>query len=63
MPEAEKLTQIYSVLDTPAQKNEFLKQILEKAVYNKTVSARFKGQRADDFDLIIYPRLPKAKNN
>lgn len=62
-PETKKLTEIYSVLDTPAQKNEFLKQILEKAVYNKTVSARFKGQRADDFDLIIYPRLPKAKNN
>lgn len=62
-PKVEELLRIYGKLDTAAEKNELLKQVLEKAVYNKAVSAKFKGQRADNFDLVAYPRLPKADDN
>lgn len=59
----EGVLRIYSRLDFAAEKNELLKQLLEKVVYSKEVSARFKGQRADDFRLVVYPRVPRAEEN
>lgn len=58
-PQAETLLGIYKSLDSAAEKNALLKLVLSMAVYSKEVSARFKGQRADDFELVVYPRLPR----
>ncbi|MDD2401975.1 MAG: recombinase family protein [Clostridia bacterium] len=61
IPKVEKTIEVYHYLDTPAEKNELLKEILEKVTYNKTIDGRCKKWRdhPDDFELILYPKLPK----
>ncbi len=59
MPKTAYLIEAYEKVPTPAQKNEILKAILEKAVYIKNVSGMRRGHHADEFELILYPKLPK----
>lgn len=61
VPKVEHLLDVYRLLPTAAQKNELLKEVLEKAVYTKTVNGNFRGASADDFELVLYPKLPKSK--
>ncbi len=61
VPKVEHLLDVYRLLPTAAQKNELLKEVLEKVVYTKTVNGSFRGVSADDFELILYPRLPNSK--
>ena len=58
IPKVEKVLKAYNKLKDPAQKNKLLKEVIEKAVYTKTVNGRWHN-RPDDFELILYPKLPK----
>lgn len=56
VPRVEQIIGLYRELDSPAEKNAILKEILEKAVYTKERSNRGK---IDAFDLAIFPKLPR----
>lgn len=60
IPKIENLLAVYHSLPTPAAKNEMLKDVLEKVVYVKERSARFKGIAEDDFEIGLYPKLPNS---
>ncbi len=61
IPKIEHLLGVYHNLPTPAQKNELLKEVLEKVVYTKTVNGSFRGSSATDFEIVLYPKLPHNK--
>jgi Site-specific recombinases, DNA invertase Pin homologs len=58
IPRAEHLIEVYDSLPSAKAKNELLKDVLEKAVYVKEHGGR-RQNRPDDFQLSIYPKLPK----
>lgn len=58
IPIVEKVLKIYRTSRDPAKKNDLLKEIVEKAVYTKTVNGRWHN-RPDDFDLELFPLIPK----
>lgn len=57
IPKVERVLDIYWSTPDPGLRNELLKEIIEKAVYTKTVNGRWHG-KPDDFDLVLFPRLP-----
>lgn len=61
VPKVEHLLEVYYQLPTPATKNDLLKEVIEKAVYTKTVNGAFRGVSPDDFELLLYPKLPQSK--
>ncbi|WP_304944000.1 recombinase family protein [Vallitalea guaymasensis] len=58
IPKIERILEIYGNLTNPAEKNELLKEVIDKVIYTKTVNGRWHG-KPDDFNLVIYPKLPK----
>ena len=56
---AEQVLQQYRDAASAAEKNALLRSVLEKAVYTKTANGRWHG-KPDEFELILYPKLPKA---
>lgn len=58
IPRTEQVLSEYPNAQTPAEKNELLKSVLDKVVYTKTVNGRWHG-RPDDFDIVLYPKLPR----
>jgi len=60
IPKVERVLELYRSTDDPAFKNELLKEVLEKAVYIKTVNGRW-HHRPDEFELVLYPKLPKQE--
>lgn len=58
IPKVEKVLEVYYDLKDPAEKNKLLKEIIEKVVYTKNVNGRWHN-RPDDFELVLYPKLPK----
>lgn len=58
VPKVEKLLDVYWSLPTPKAQNDMLKEVLEKVVYLKTKSGRYKGNAPDDFEITIYPKIP-----
>jgi DNA invertase Pin-like site-specific DNA recombinase len=54
LPQAESLVKIYDSLETPKQKNELLKEIVEKAAYLKICRAWRGSSGPADFDLEIF---------
>ena len=58
IPAVEHLLEVYYTLETPKLKNDMLRAVLEKVVYTKERSARWRGVSPDDFELVLYPRLP-----
>ncbi|PEN31277.1 recombinase family protein [Bacillus toyonensis] len=54
IPQVEHVLDLYFKTDDPKKKNSLLKSVLEKAVYKKE-----KWQRLDDFELVLYPKLPQ----
>ncbi|SHF03751.1 Site-specific DNA recombinase [Tissierella praeacuta DSM 18095] len=58
IPKIENIIKVYWTLDEPADKNNLLKEILEKAVYCKTVNGRWHNN-PDEFELEIYLKLPR----
>lgn len=59
VPRIEQLLSIYHRLPSATIKNEMLKEVLEYTVYNKDKNGAFRGNFADDFELKLFPRLPK----
>lgn len=58
IPKIENIIKIYWTLDQPEDKNNLLKEVLEKAVYYKNVNGRWHN-KPDEFELEIYLRLPR----
>jgi site-specific DNA recombinase len=58
LPKIKRVIELYDTTDDPALKNELLKEVIGKAVYTKTTRG-YKNTRIDDFELILYPKLPK----
>lgn len=58
IPKIEKVLQLYNKIENPAEKNELLKEVIEKVTYVKNVSGRWHGS-PDDFELYMQPKLPK----
>lgn len=57
-PKIENIIKVYWTLDNPADKNKLLKEVLEKAVYYKTVNGRWHN-KPDEFELEIYLKLSR----
>ncbi|TPG75487.1 recombinase family protein [Brevibacillus laterosporus] len=53
IPRVEQVIDLYEKTDDPAEKNDLIKSILEKAVYRKE-----KYQKNDQFEITLYPKLP-----
>jgi DNA invertase Pin-like site-specific DNA recombinase len=53
IPTVETVLELYHRTGDVAKKNSLMKSVLEKAIYNKE-----KWQKDDDFQLVLYPRLP-----
>ncbi len=60
IPHIEQLLKVYDALDSAAAKNEMLKTIIAKGVYTKEKSGAFRESSADNFTLILYPKLPNT---
>lgn len=59
IPVIEHPIEVYKALPTPQEKNDMLKEILEVVLYKKTEKAKRSGS-IDDFEIIIYPKIPTA---
>lgn len=56
-PLVERLLKEYDELSV-GEKNVRLKQVLEKVVYTKTVRSPHSRASVNDFDLVLYPKIP-----
>jgi DNA invertase Pin-like site-specific DNA recombinase len=54
IPKVEHVLDLYYKTNDPAEKNNLLKSVLEKATYLKE-----RWQRNDNFTLVLYPKLPR----
>lgn len=57
IPKAEKLLEIYPRLKTPQEKNNALKEVIEKVEYVKTKRGTRKFYDPYDFKVTLYPKL------
>lgn len=58
IPKVEKVLETYNRLETPKEKNELLKEVIDKVIYVKKEGGRWSG-KVDDFKLKLYPELSK----
>lgn len=58
IPKAKKLIDVYYSLPNAQAKNDMLKEIIEKVEYDRERKA-VRGGPLDEFEITIYPRLPK----
>lgn len=56
IPKIEHLIAVYNDLSYAEEKNDMLKEVLEKIVYKKEKSGRW--GKPDDFEIVLYPKLP-----
>lgn len=57
IPKMERVLEIYDGLETPKEKNDLLKEVIDKVVYIKKEGGRWSG-KVDNFRLKLYPKLP-----
>ncbi|MBQ3011602.1 MAG: recombinase family protein [Clostridia bacterium] len=62
IPKVERLLEVYHILPDAKAKNDMLKSVLEKAVYLREKSTRWRGS-PDDFELVLYPKLPASHSH
>ena len=60
IPRIEKVLGLYNKLETPKEKNDLLKEVIEKVVYLKEEGGRWSG-KVDKFSLKLYPKMPKIQ--
>lgn len=58
IPKVEHVLKVYDSLEKPSEKNQLLKEVIEFAEYSKEKSGAFKGVSVDDFELLVYPKMP-----
>lgn len=58
IPKVEHVLAVYDSVEDPEVKNALLDEVVSKAVYTKTKRVG-KDKNFDDFELIVYPRIPK----
>lgn len=59
IPNIEEVLSTYYTLDSVKAKNDMLFKVLDKVVYTRTTRARKHDDPLDDFELAIYPKVPK----
>ena len=59
VPKVEHLLEVYDTLETPADKNAMLSEVIDKVIYTKEVRDRSK-KTMDQFTLLLYPKVPKV---
>lgn len=62
IPKVGQVLEQYTEAKSPAEKNALLKSVVEKVIYTKKTNGRWHGQ-PDDFELILYPKLPKSSTD
>jgi len=60
IPKVERVLEIYDTLPDAKAKNDVLKEVIEKVTYRKDHGGRWHGS-LDDFELVLYPKLPKKE--
>ena len=60
IPKLENVIEVYNKLDTSEEKNVLLKSILEKVTYLKTEKAIKQNSDPTNFEIHIYPKIPKV---
>lgn len=58
IPKVERVIELYWTIESPKEKNDLLKEVLNKAVYNKNEGGRWSG-KIDEFELRLYPKISK----
>lgn len=58
VPKMELLLNSYNELESPQEKNNRLKEVLEKVTYEKSQGGRW--HNPEDFTLVVYPRVPES---
>lgn len=58
IPKVEHVLAVYDSVEDPEVKNALLDEVVSKAVYTKTKRVG-KDKNFDDFELIVYPKIPK----
>ena len=61
IPKIENVIEIYYKLDDVEEKNKLLKSIIEKVTYLKTEKAIKKTSDPTNFEIHIYPKIPRSK--
>ncbi len=57
IPKIEKVFEVYWKINSPKEKNDLLKEVIDKVIYIKKEGGRWSG-KIDSFTLILYPNLP-----
>lgn len=60
VPKVKHIIEVYDKLPSAAAKNNLLKEVIDHAEYNKDTRGGFKNTSADDFELVLFPKLPKS---
>ena len=63
IPRIENLLTTYYTLQSAETKNDLLKGVIDKVIYTKECSARYKGVKPEDFTITVYPILPISNND
>jgi len=58
IPKVERVIDLYWKMKTPKEKNDLLKEVIDKVVYIKEKSGRWHA-KPDDFQLKLFPKVPK----
>ena len=58
IPKVEHLLEVYDTLSSAQEKNDLLKDVLEKVVYIKE-KGRKNGGKPDSFEITLYPKIPR----
>lgn len=58
IPKVEKVLETYNRLEDPKEKNDLLKEVIDKVIYTKKEGGRWSG-KIDSFTLDLYPKIPK----
>lgn len=60
IPKVMNLLDVYNKLENPALKNLMLKEIIADCIYIKNTRGCFRDTSPEDFELILFPNLPKS---
>lgn len=55
IPRVQHVLDVYYEMETPADKNTLLKEIIAKAIYEKDISGAHAGHSPDEFTLTLFP--------